>query len=391
MRLKKGGNRYGSAQDYVEAAAPAVTAVRGPDRGDPRRMARSRQPVVNRGPNSPALHRRLARARVAGDQQQDPLAGSDRPLQRPVDRAPRRVEAVAVKVERAVRARRRPRFSRRSQPPSSVACRSFGLCRRRLRRRGGGARPCGLAVRRRRDRADGDASAASIGLARQRPDGRGHPAPTARLRQRLSDAHAPPRPWAAGSAPGPWPTCRRRSAARLAPAPQKVSKRLAPLIAPPVSCATHRPLASARSSVRNTGAPKRHELRIGGDVSRGGHRHAERAERARPGQLPEEDVARILAHQRAARHRAGRASRRRSPPCWRRRAGGCRARAAAGRSRHIRGRSGRHSRSASPAVGQLAAGPSPGSGGRTARSGRPPRPSSSPRPASAPSSISARV
>ena len=39
------------------------------------------------------------------------------------------------------------------------------------------------------------------------------------------------------------------------PAPQKVSKRLAPLIAPPVSCATQMPDASGRSRVRKTGAP----------------------------------------------------------------------------------------------------------------------------------------
>src|SRR3546814_6958523 len=39
------------------------------------------------------------------------------------------------------------------------------------------------------------------------------------------------------------------------PAPQKLSKRLAPLIAPPVSCAIHRPFGSARSSERKTGAP----------------------------------------------------------------------------------------------------------------------------------------
>src|SRR3546814_4331422 len=36
---------------------------------------------------------------------------------------------------------------------------------------------------------------------------------------------------------------------------QKLSKRLAPLIAPPVSCAIQRPLGSARSSERKTGAP----------------------------------------------------------------------------------------------------------------------------------------
>ena len=72
--------------------------MRGPNGSDPWGMARGRQPVVNRGANPPALHRRLARPRVPGDQQQYPLAAGYRPLQRKVDRVVRAVEIVAMKV-----------------------------------------------------------------------------------------------------------------------------------------------------------------------------------------------------------------------------------------------------------------------------------------------------
>jgi hypothetical protein len=40
---------------------------------------------------------------MAGDQEHHPLAGVDRPLERRVDRAPRPVEIVAVKVDDPVR------------------------------------------------------------------------------------------------------------------------------------------------------------------------------------------------------------------------------------------------------------------------------------------------
>ena len=160
-------------------------------------------------------------------------------------------------------------------------------------------------------------------------------------------AHAPPRPWAAGSRPIRLADMPPAIRAASLPAPQKVSKRLAPLIAPPVSCATHRPLASVAVERQEHRRAQRHERRIGGDAVARGDRHAERAERARPGQFPEEDVARDSRASARGPRRAGRASRRRSPPCWRLRPGADCARAAAARPRHIRGRSGRHSRSAS--------------------------------------------
>ena len=70
--LRNGGTATGRRKDDVEAAAPAVAPMRAANRGDLPRMARRRQPVVDRGADPPALDRRLARAGVAGDQQQRP-------------------------------------------------------------------------------------------------------------------------------------------------------------------------------------------------------------------------------------------------------------------------------------------------------------------------------
>ena len=53
---------------------------------------------------------------MAGDQEHDPLAAGDRPLERAVDRAPRAIEVHPVKVEHAVgldRAGAKPDPSRR--------------------------------------------------------------------------------------------------------------------------------------------------------------------------------------------------------------------------------------------------------------------------------------
>jgi len=72
-------------------------------RRDLRRMARCREPVVNRGADAPALHRGLPRAVVTGDQQHDALAASNRLLESPVDRRPSAVQVHAVKVEHSIR------------------------------------------------------------------------------------------------------------------------------------------------------------------------------------------------------------------------------------------------------------------------------------------------
>ncbi len=70
------------------------------------------------------------------------------------------------------------------------------------------------------------------------------------------------------------------------PAPQKVSKRLAPLIAPPVSCATHSPVASVRSIDRNTGAPSGTNAGSTAALAQPGHRQPHRAERPRARSIP---------------------------------------------------------------------------------------------------------
>lgn len=66
-------------------------------------MARRRKPVVNRGADAPALDGWIAGPMMAGDQQQDAIAGADRPLERAIDRLPGGVEGHAVEVEHAVR------------------------------------------------------------------------------------------------------------------------------------------------------------------------------------------------------------------------------------------------------------------------------------------------
>ena len=98
MRLKKRGNGLVSAKDNVEASASAVTAVRTPYRCDARGMAGNRQPVMNGGPDAPPFERRLSLALMPRDEEQDAVAGRDRTLQCPVDRVPRPIQAVPVKV-----------------------------------------------------------------------------------------------------------------------------------------------------------------------------------------------------------------------------------------------------------------------------------------------------
>lgn len=54
------------------------------------------------GPDSSPLERRIAPSFMAGDEEQDPVSGTNRALQRAVDRLPCAVEAVAVQIERSV-------------------------------------------------------------------------------------------------------------------------------------------------------------------------------------------------------------------------------------------------------------------------------------------------
>ena len=79
-----------------------MAAVRGPDRRDFRRVAGRLQPVVNRRPDPASLDRWIAGPGMAGDQQDDALAGGDCPLEAAIDRAPCLVEIEAVQIEHHV-------------------------------------------------------------------------------------------------------------------------------------------------------------------------------------------------------------------------------------------------------------------------------------------------
>jgi hypothetical protein len=60
------------------------------------------QPIMDHSANSASHQGRLAFAFMTGDQEQDTVAGSDGPLQCPVDRFPGAVEGVTVEVKQAI-------------------------------------------------------------------------------------------------------------------------------------------------------------------------------------------------------------------------------------------------------------------------------------------------
>ena len=141
------------------------------------RMARCRQPVVNRGADAAPLDRRLAGPVMAGDQQHHAFAARDRLLKAAIDGRPRRVEIHPVQIEHAIRLDRSARAVFLSQLPSSVR----SCDRHRLRRGGVLVLELGGAAR----AALGTTSVCAFQrlserpFARQRPDGRRRPAPTA--------------------------------------------------------------------------------------------------------------------------------------------------------------------------------------------------------------------
>jgi hypothetical protein len=65
-----------------------MTAVSAPDGSDFVGVARGCEPVVDRGADPPALHRRVARAMVTGDQEDDALTAADRLLETALDCGP---------------------------------------------------------------------------------------------------------------------------------------------------------------------------------------------------------------------------------------------------------------------------------------------------------------
>jgi hypothetical protein len=80
-----------------------MAAVSTPDRGNHRRVARCRQPVVHGSPDSTAFEGRLAVALMAGDEQHHPVPGSNRALEPLIDGLPGAIKTVAVEIDRSIR------------------------------------------------------------------------------------------------------------------------------------------------------------------------------------------------------------------------------------------------------------------------------------------------
>lgn len=80
-----------------------MAPVRAPHRGDARGMARNGKPIMDRGPDSSTLKRRIALPLMPCDQQENTVASCDRPLQGAVDRFPSAIKAMAVQIQRPVR------------------------------------------------------------------------------------------------------------------------------------------------------------------------------------------------------------------------------------------------------------------------------------------------
>ena len=217
---------------------------------------------------------------MSGNQEDDPFTRPDRPLEAAIDRSPSGIEAHSMEVEGPVRidiagpqaavpdavervpAIRAPawlawlawRPGRESvmDPQNTNFSRRFsGSCNLFLLRDSGRI----LAVTRAH-------KAASSGLSeRTRSGALGE-----------QDQGMPGRRHAAGQRD------------RLGPAPQNVSNRFGPLIAPPVSCATHRPLASCRSILQENRSAEGDIFGIRGNrpARRHRQRRARRAGRPRP-------------------------------------------------------------------------------------------------------------
>ena len=89
-----------------------MAPVRSTDGGNARRVPRSGKPVVHGRADASARDRWLARPMMAGNEQNDTVAGVNRLLENPVDRAPCTVEGHSVEVEHTIRVGRA-----RAKPP----------------------------------------------------------------------------------------------------------------------------------------------------------------------------------------------------------------------------------------------------------------------------------
>lgn len=197
-----------AAKDNIQAPAPAMATVRRSHCSDARGMPGYAQPVVNGSPNPTANEWRIPLAFMAGYQQQHPFAGSNRLLQRSVDRFPGPVEAVAMEVENPV-----------GIDPASADAPVPAAVQRRLMMRPRPLGGCWLSWRRfywsscsgaSDDRLDCRQRRCFRWISRQRADGRGNPRPQ-RCFFRGQAAHVSLRPSAEGSTQRPWQPCPRRS------------------------------------------------------------------------------------------------------------------------------------------------------------------------------------
>ena len=100
--MARAGKELTAPEHYIKTPASAVSGVGSTNGCDAGCMTRGRKPVVDRRPDLAPLGGRLARAVVAGHKQDEAVPGIFRPLQRKVDRPPRAVEAVAVKIDDSV-------------------------------------------------------------------------------------------------------------------------------------------------------------------------------------------------------------------------------------------------------------------------------------------------
>lgn len=172
-------------------------------RGNSGRVPRGRQPVVHGRSDPASLNRRLAPPFMAGDQKHRTVSGVDRPFEAPVDRAPRLVQVETVQIEHPVRLDR-------ARPKPAVPGRIQRPCRRSRSGNGSGRRPgcrrCPGSSRLRRLRR----RLGCLRVAGERADRRCDSRPQLLL-VRAERAHAPPRLWEAGSAPGRKSPFHRRS------------------------------------------------------------------------------------------------------------------------------------------------------------------------------------
>ena len=193
-----------------------MAAMRAPHRGNPRCMPRHGQPVVNGGTNSAALQRWIAAPLVAGDQQQNPVTGSNSAIQRMVDGGPGSIQSMAVEIEHPVRL---DPPGAEAAVPAAVECRRmqvFGTLWRyccRPRRRHPAFRPDRRWLRGRERRR-------ILEVARQRTDRRRYLGPECGF-LRGQAAHGRPPPWAATARPRPWPPFRLPSDVPFHPRPRR--------------------------------------------------------------------------------------------------------------------------------------------------------------------------